>query len=186
MKKHTLKNGMTVLILENPDSKVVTLDVWINTGSAFEPKDINGVSHFLEHMLFKGTEKRAVGEIDREIEAVGGLWNAGTSLEFTHYYLTVAAPYFQIGADALADVIANSKLESAEVERERQVILEEYHRQQDDPDNYLMTMVYWNSFESSPSRWPVLGTPDTINAITPERLRQYYHERYTPANMALV
>ena len=61
MKKHTLKNGMTVLILENPDSKVVTLDVWINTGSAFEPKDINGVSHFLEHMLFKGTEKRAVG-----------------------------------------------------------------------------------------------------------------------------
>ena len=186
VKKHTLKNGMTVLILENPDSKVVTLDVWINTGSAFEPKDINGVSHFLEHMLFKGTEKRAVGEIDREIEAVGGLWNAGTSLEFTHYYLTVAAPYFQIGADALADVIANSKLESAEVERERQVILEEYHRQQDDPDNYLMTMVFWNSFESSPSRWPVLGTPDTINAITPERLRQYYHERYTPANMALV
>jgi len=186
VKKFKLENGMTVLIVENPDSKVVTLDVWVNTGSAMEPKEINGVSHFLEHMLFKGTATRVAGEVDREIENVGGVWNAATSVEFTHYYLTIATQFVDTAINTLSDVIANASIDAKEVERERQVILEEYHRQQDDPDQFLMTEVFWNSFEKSPTRWPVLGVPDTINSISREKLYHYYTGRYAPSNMALV
>ena len=186
MKKIMLTNKMPVLVMEDPDSPVATLDVWVNTGSALEPKDINGVSHFLEHMIFKGTELRGAGEVDREIESVGGLWNAGTSIEFTHYYLTVGTPFVNTGIDVLSDVIANSKLDPLELERERQVILEEYHRQQDNPAHFLMTEAWSLSFEKSPNRWPVLGVPKTINAITREKLHKYYTSRYTPENMVLV
>ncbi len=186
VKQFKLANNMPVLIVEESDSRVVTLDCWINTGSAAEPKDISGVSHFLEHMLFKGTSNRGVGEIDREIEAVGGMWNGGTSMEFTHYYLTVAAPFASTGLGVLHDVIANSLLDPEELERERQVILEEYYRQQDDPSDFLYTEAVKNSFLQSPCMWPVLGTPETINAITRDRMVQYYQERYAPENMVLI
>ena len=186
VKKFTLKNSMPVLILEEPDNRIVTLDVWVNTGSVNEPNEINGVSHFLEHMLFKGTETRGVGEVDSIIESVGGLWNAGTSMEFTHYYLTLATPFTSIGIDMLSDVLANSSLDPAEVEKERQVILEEYFRKEDNPSQFLATKAFNQSFEKSPYKFPVLGTPETINAITPEKLRDYYISRYAPENMVLV
>jgi zinc protease len=186
VKKFTLKNKMPVLIMEEPESRVVTLDVWVNTGSINEPAGINGVSHFLEHMLFKGTQTRGVGEIDAEIESVGGLWNAGTSTEFTHYYLTLAAPFFDTGIDTLSDVIANATLDPGEVEKERQVILEEYHRQQDDPSHFLITEAMRLSYEKSPYQRPVLGIPKTINSISREKLFNYYKSRYAPENMVLV
>jgi len=186
VKKFKLGNGMTILVVENPDSSVVTLDVWVNTGSATEPKEINGVSHFLEHMLFKGTATRIAGEIDREIENVGGVWNGATSVEFTHYFLTVATQFVDTAINTLSDVIANASIDPNEVERERRVILEEYHRQQDDPEQFLMAEVFWNSFEKSPVRWPVLGVPDTINSISREKLCHYYTDRYAPSNMVLV
>jgi len=186
VKKFTLKNKMPVIFVEDPDTRVVTLDVWVNTGSASEPKDINGVSHFLEHMMFKGTAKRGAGRLDAEIEAVGGLWNAGTSIEFTHYYLTVGAPFVDVGIDTLSDVIANSILDPREVEKERQVILEEFFRQQDDPSHFLTTEAFRSSFQESPNQWPVLGIPETINSITREKLYDYFTRRYAPENMLLV
>jgi zinc protease len=186
VKKFTLKNKMPVIFVEDPESKVVTLDVWVNTGSAIEPKEINGVSHFLEHMMFKGTAKRGVGRIDAEIESVGGLCNAGTSIEFTHYYLTVGAPFVDVGIDTLSDVIANATLDPRELEKERQVILEEFFRQQDDPSHFLTTEAFRLSFQESPNQWPVLGVPETINAITREKLYDYYTRRYAPGNMVLV
>ncbi len=186
VKKFTLKNKLPVLICEEPESKVVTLDVWVNTGSADEPVRINGASHFLEHMLFKGTERRGVGEIDREIESVGGIWNAATSIEFTHFYLTVGTPFVNVGIDTLSDVITSATLNPIEVEKERQVILEEYYRQQDNPSEFLMCKAYGLSFEKSQNKRPVLGTPKTINAITRERLCDYYVRRYAPENMVLV
>ncbi|MBN1901791.1 insulinase family protein [Candidatus Sumerlaeota bacterium] len=186
MKQFVLKNKMPVLIMEEPDSRVVTLDVWVNTGSVNESPGINGVSHFLEHMLFKGTKTRGVGEIDAEIEALGGIWNAGTSLEFTHYYLTLAAPFVEKGVDTLSDVIANAALDPVEMEKERQVILEEYHRQQDDPSHFLFTEAMRLSFEKSPYKRPVLGVPKTIDSISRENLFQYYESRYAPENMVLV
>lgn len=186
VKKFKLENNMPVLIVEEPDSRVVTLDVWVNTGSQHEPKDINGVSHFLEHMLFKGTEKRGVGEIDAMIEEVGGQWNAGTSIEFTHYYLTVGTPFVETGMDALSDAIGHSSIDPVELEKERMVILEEYHRKQDNPASFLFTEAFSESYDQSPNKWPVLGEPETIKAITREKMMDYYHSRYAPENMVLI
>jgi zinc protease len=184
--KFVLDNGLTVLIRESHASPVVTLDIWVNTGSINEPRQINGVSHFLEHMMFKGTETHKVGEIDRIVEGVGGMWNAGTSKDFTHYYLTVGSPHTDVGLDVLADVMMHSSLDPGELEKERKVILEEYYRKQDNPGALLYEKIYDIAYASSPLKQPVLGVPDSISTITRQQMFDYYHRYYTPDNMALV
>lgn len=186
VKKFVLDDGLTVLIRENHASPVVTLDIWVNTGSINEPKKINGVSHFLEHMLFKGTETRGPGEIDRIVEGVGGMWNAGTSKDFTHYYLTVSSQQVDVGLDVLADVMMHSSLDPEELEKERKVILEEYYRKQDNPGALLYEKVYEIAYSSSPLKQTVLGVPDSISAISREQMADYYHRYYAPRNMALI
>lgn len=186
VEKHVLKNGLTVLIRESHSSKIVTLDIWVNTGSMNEDENINGVSHFLEHMMFKGTKTRGVGEIDKVIESVGGYWNAGTSRDFTHYYLTVASNYFDVGLDVLSDVIQNSVIAKDEFERERMVVIEEYRRKQDNPPSLLWEDQFFNSFKTGPYKLSVLGTPESLNKLTAKRMRQYYEELYTPDNMTFI
>ena len=111
-----LDNGLTVLIKESHANPIVTLNVWINTGSANEPPELNGASHFLEHMMFKGTDKRPAGKVDIDIESVGGETNAATSKDFTNYYVTVASDYTTTGLDVLSDVLMNSTLLADEVD----------------------------------------------------------------------
>src|SRR5690349_6715272 len=113
MKFTRLDNGLPVVV-ETVPNKVVTLDVWVNTGSANEDDRYNGMSHFLEHMMFKGTPKYGVGDLDKMIMNVGGVWNAGTSKDFTHYYVTVAAPFFDQALDAISDMIQNALIDKAE------------------------------------------------------------------------
>lgn len=186
MKKFVLDNGLQVFIRENKGSKTVAIDAMVNAGSLYEPSNLSGLSHFLEHMLFKGTEKYKVGEIDKIIEGVGAVWNAGTSEDFTHYYISVAAPYFDTCIEVMAEVLKNSIIDPEEVEKERLVILEEYRRKQDNPMAFLMEKVYYNSYARGPYKYPVLGTPNTINAITTQDLKEYYQRYYTPDNMVLV
>lgn len=186
MSLHKMNNGLMAIIKENPGSKTVSIDAWMDAGSIHEPARINGIAHFLEHMLFKGTERRGVGEIDRTIEAVGGVWNAGTANDFMHCYLSVAAQYFPVGLDVMADVLENSLLDPEEVEKERQVILEEYRRKQDDPAGFLFEEVYEKSYLKSPYRLPVLGSPETIKAISRQDLLDYYHRYYAPENITLL
>jgi zinc protease len=186
MKIFNLDDGMRVLVKENHGNPTVTLDLWVNTGSMNEPAEINGVSHFLEHMLFKGTEKRGVGEIDRMVESVGGRWNAGTSQDYTHFYVNVASQYFDTALDALSDVIMHSSLDPVELEKERLVVLEEYRRKQDNPMNFLYEQAFAESFDQSPYKAPVLGTPETIKAISRDKMLGYYRRYYTPDNIVLV
>lgn len=186
MKKHQLDNGLTVLLAENKAAPVVTIDMWVNTGAANEPAPINGVSHFLEHMLFKGTARYPAGQIDTVLEGVGGVTNAGTSEDYTHYYVTVPAPHFTTGLDVLADMIQNAILDAEELERERLVILEEYRRKQDNPMAYLFEELYEKSFESGPYTQTVLGTMDSIKAISRDAMRDYYHRYYAPRNVVVV
>jgi len=181
-----LDNGLTILVQENHANPIVTLDVWVNTGSMNEPPEINGVSHFLEHMMFKGTRKRPVGKVDLDIESVGGETNAGTSKDFTHYYITIASDYVTTGLDVLSDVIMNSTLDPNEMERERQVILEEYRRKQDKPTILLYDLVCEAAFRSGPYKQGVLGTTETIAAITRGQMMDYYQRYYTPDNMVLL
>lgn len=186
MKEFTLDNGMKVFIRENPGTKTVAIDAWVRTGSINEPPSLNGISHFLEHMLFKGTKKYKPGEIDRIVEGLGAVWNAGTSEDYTHFYLSVAAPYFAQCLDVMAEVLKNSVIDPNEVERERLVILEEYRRKQDNPAGFLFEQVYIKSYVKGPYRFPVLGTPDTLKAITPEDIQRYYLQYYTPETVTLV
>jgi len=181
-----LDNGLTVLIRESHANPIVTMDVWVNAGSMNEPPELGGVSHFLEHMMFKGTKKRPVGTVDLAIEGVGGETNAGTSKDFTHYYVTIASEYVTTGLDVLSDVIVNSTLDSQELERERQVILEEYRRKQDSPMGLLYDLVCDTAYRTGPYKQSVLGTSETITNITRTRMMDYYQRYYTPDNMVLV
>lgn len=180
-----LSNGMKVVRIDRPGWPVVTADVWVSTGSAFEDPAEAGISHFLEHMMFKGTATRGPGELDRIVEGVGGHWNAGTSKDFTHYYLTVPSEQIALAIDALSDAVLRSLIDPEEVERERQVILEEWRRSEDSPGQRLYTEVYSTSLASGSYRWPVLGTKETIESISRDGLAAYHRARYTPDNMTL-
>jgi zinc protease len=181
-----LSNGLTVLRIDRPGWPVVTADVWVATGSASEVPAEAGISHFLEHMMFKGTERRAVGELDRLVEGVGGHWNAGTSKDFTHYYVTLPSDHRALAIDALADAVLRSVIDPAEVERERRVILEEWRRAEDNPPQVLFTRLYETAYAGGTYRWPVIGMRETIEAITRDQLGAYHRSRYRAETMTLI
>lgn len=185
MQEFRLDNGLPVIIKQVPN-KVVTLDVWVNTGSANESDERNGISHFLEHMLFKGTPKYAPGDLDKVIMNVGGVWNAGTSKDFTHYYVTVASPYFDTALDCLADMIQNSTIDKAEFDQEKMVILEEFRRKQDNPIGLLYDELYEAAFEEGPYKQSVLGSFESISDLDRDDMYNYYRSYYTADNMVLV
>jgi predicted Zn-dependent peptidase len=165
---------------------VATADVWVRTGAEDEPAEVSGISHFLEHMMFKGTEQWGLGEIERAIESVGGVCNAATSYDFTHYYITLPSASIATGIGMLAEMIRNSTLDAEELEKERLVILEEYRRKQDNPAGVLYERLYTELFEAGPYHETVIGSEETIRAITREKMLDYYHKRYSPASAALV
>ncbi|MCC5877561.1 MAG: insulinase family protein [Candidatus Sumerlaeia bacterium] len=182
---HQLENGLTVSIQEDPSIPLVTLDMWVGVGSGDEPAEIAGVSHFLEHMLFKGTARLATGEYDRRIEEVGGYLNAATSTDYTHYYTVFPAEHFDRILEDFSDVLLNSLLDEREIESERQVILEEISRKQDSPFGYLFDESFPLMFESGPYTHPVIGSAQTVSALTRDQLVDHYERFYTPENMYL-
>lgn len=181
-----LRNGLTLLLRESHDVPVATADVWVGTGSAGETPEIGGISHFLEHMLFKGTEKFGLGEIEREIENHGGVCNAGTSYDFTHYYLTLPSENIRLGVQMLAEMVKSSSLDPTELEKERLVILEEYRRKQDNPEAMLFEDLYEQLHETGPYHRSVIGEENTIRSITRDQMMKYYTRHYAPENMTLV
>jgi zinc protease len=183
---HKLSCGMPFIICENHEIEVATADIWVRTGSADEPVEINGVSHFLEHMLFKGTKRYGLGEIENRIESLGGVCNAATSLDFTHYYVTMPSGHIGTGIEMLGEMVRSSTLDESELEKERLVILEEYRRKQDHPTGILYEQLYATFFQTGPYHQSVIGTEETIQSINREQMLDYYHKRYSPENMALV
>jgi predicted Zn-dependent peptidase len=178
--------GVPLLTHANRDVAVATADVWVRTGAADEPPEIAGVSHFLEHMMFKGTERFGLGEIERAIEAVGGVSNAATSYDFTHYYVTLPSSHVGLAIDMLAEMVGRSTLDAAELEKERLVILEEWRRKQDNPAGVLYELLYESFFAGGPYRTTVLGSEQTIRAIDRDRMMDYYRRRYSRDNLCLV
>ena len=134
---HKLSCGMPLLICANHEVELATVDIWVRTGSGHEPPAVNGISHFLEHMLFKGTAQYGLGEIENRIESLGGVCNAATSLDFTHYYVTIPSSHVNTAVEMICEMIRSSTLEASELEKERLVILEEYRRKQDHPTGIL-------------------------------------------------
>ncbi|MBI5154269.1 insulinase family protein [Candidatus Poribacteria bacterium] len=186
MKTLNLKNGLTVMMIPNPAIPLVTLDVWVRVGSKDEPPELAGVSHFLEHMLFKGTERLAVGEYDRRIEEAGGYLNAATSADWTHYYVVLPSEHLDRALVDLADVVTSSKIAPEEVERERHVILEEIRMKEDNPVGFLYDAITRRAFDSGPYANTVIGSRESVSAITRDQLAEHYQRFYAPSNMALV
>jgi len=184
--KFKLDNGMNVFVKKIDGLGLVALDMWVHTGTKNEDESVCGISHFLEHMIFKGTEKRGPGELDRIVESIGGYWNAATSYDFTHFYIVAPKEHFEEALDVMADAMMNAQLAEEELKRERLVVLEEVRRKNDSPFGLLWTTLYENAYKVHPYRLPVLGREDALERINREKMMEYYKAYYVPNNMNLV
>ncbi|MBI4211504.1 MAG: insulinase family protein [Deltaproteobacteria bacterium] len=181
-----LENGMHVYLEENHAAPVISFNALVKVGSAFETDEEAGIAHFIEHMLFKGTPTFPVGTIAREIEAAGGEVNAYTSFDQTVYYINMASRYADRGLEILADAIANPLFDATEVDREREVILEEIRRGKDNPSHQIGEMLFENAFVRHPYRRPIIGFPQTVTSFDRARLTDFFKRWYTPKNIAFI
>ena len=184
--REVLANGMRLIIQEQRVSDVVALHLWVGVGGRDEFPAERGFSHFAEHMLFKGTSSRGPGFVDREIEAVGGRTNAGTSWDYTFYYILLPSRRASQGIEILADMVFNSVFDAKELAREREVVFEEMRLGEDNLRNYLGRRLFYLTFRGEPYGHPVLGDRDMLQASGQETLRGYYKRHYVPDNMAMV
>lgn len=184
--KYSLENGMTVLLERNASSQVVAVNVWVKTGSACETEGEHGLAHVHEHMLFKGTEKRSVGEIAKLVEAGGGDINAFTSFDETVYYVVSARRFLPTALDVLSDVMENSAFDPGELEKELEVVLEEIRRGEDSPRRVLSQKLFSTAYEVHPYGRPVIGTARSVGGFTREKILEFYRKWYSPDNMILV
>jgi predicted Zn-dependent peptidase len=181
-----LSNGMRVLTDSMDSVETVSIGVWVDVGTRHEPKQINGVAHLLEHMAFKGTERRSALEIASEVEDVGGHLNAYTSREHTAYYAKVLKPDTVLAVDILADILQHSVFDAAELERERAVILQEIGQAQDTPDDIIFDFFQERAYPDQPMGRPVLGRAEIIRGIARETVAHYLKENYAAPGMLLV
>jgi len=181
-----LKNGLEVILEENHAAPVVALHAWVKVGSGDEPPEIAGISHFIEHMLFKGTKRRGVGQIAREIESAGGEINAWTSFDETVFHLVVAGSFVDNAIDVLADALSASSFDATELDRERQVILEEIKQGLDDPDRVAAQAMFSGAFGSHPYGRPVIGSVETVSKMSRKDLVDFHRSRYHAGNITLV
>lgn len=184
--RHTLPNGLTVLLEENHSAPVISLNVLVKVGSAMEVGPEAGICHFIEHMLFKGTPTRPVGRIARDVEAAGGEINAYTSFDHTVYYINMASRYADEGLKILADAVQHPLFDATEVEREAEVICEEIRRGQDSPQHVLMEHLFAHAYGTHPYGRPIIGSAETVKAFRHTDLRHFWQRWYTAPQMALV
>ena len=184
-RKDTLSNGIRVVSETLPKSRSVSIGVWVKVGSRHESPEIGGVSHFIEHMFFKGTEKRSAKDIAIEMDSLGGEMNAFTSQETTTYYAKVVDEHLPVVIEILADILLGAKFDPLEMEKERKVILEEIKSVEDTPDDYiheLLTNTVWP--DNSLGR-PILGTRDTIKALKHNDIISYIDSYYHPKEIVI-
>ena len=177
-----LDNGLTIVAEQMP-VEAVNLNVWIDVGSAKENDEINGMAHFLEHMVFKGTPNLKVGEFEQLIEEKGAVTNAATSQDYTHYYITTAPKDFAELAPLQLDVVLNPSLEDEAFEREKLVVLEEIRRSEDSPRRRTFYRSMETCYEKLPYRRPVLGPASVIENLRSQQMRDFHGAWYQPQSM---
>ncbi|MBN3897314.1 MAG: insulinase family protein [Nostoc sp. NOS(2021)] len=182
---HQLPNGLTIIAEQMP-VEAVNLNVWIKVGSAVESDAINGMAHFLEHMIFKGTERLASGEFERRIEERGAVTNAATSQDYTHYYITTAPKDFAELAPLQIDVVSNASIPDDAFERERLVVLEEIRRSEDNPQRRTFRRAMETAFDELPYRRAVLGPESVIAELKPQQMRDFHTNWYQPRSITAV
>lgn len=181
----TLSNDLRVATHDMPHLATASLGVWVRCGARYERADLNGISHLLEHMAFKGTERRSALRIAEEIETVGGDLNAGTSLETTAYYARVLKDDVGLALDILGDILQNSTFAPDELDRERDVIIQEIAATNDIPDEVAFDLAQACAFPDQSIGRPILGTVDTVNAIARTDLTTYLAEHYRAGDMVI-
>ncbi|MDM9623659.1 pitrilysin family protein [Rhizobium sp. S96] len=181
-----LKSGLTVVTQTMQHLESVALGVWIKSGSRNETTDEHGIAHLLEHMAFKGTARRSAREIAEEIEDVGGEVNAATSTETTSYYARVLKDHVPLAVDILADILTESAFDEEELEREKQVILQEINAANDTPDDVVFDKFSETAYRDQTLGRAILGTPQTVVSFTPQQIRGYLGRNYTTDRMFVV
>lgn len=179
-------NRLRAVLQENHDTPVVSCAIYVRVGSADETPEQAGLAHFHEHMIFKGTPRRPLGAIASEIEGAGGEINAYTTFDHTCYYVSIASKFWLTGLDVLTDAVSNAALESGEVDKERNVILEEMKRAEDTPAQIVGDNLLKSVFHAHPYRRPIIGTRKSVTALSAEQVRAFFRNYYTPSNMVVV
>lgn len=179
-------SGMSILYRPNHATPVAAFQVWVRVGSGDESPSEAGLAHVHEHMLFKGTERRAVGEIARDIEAMGGAINAWTSFDQTVYHIVVPSRFAAEGLDVLLDAVSNSAFDGEELERELEVIQEEIRRSEDMPSRAVSRLLFETVFRTHPYGRPVIGTHESVAAFERDDVLRFFQRWYRPTNMTLV
>lgn len=183
--KDLLSNGIRVITEELSFVHSVSIGIWVGTGSRYENETNHGISHFLEHMLFKGTHKRTAKEIAESLETVGGQLNAFTAKEHTCYYAKVLNDNFDLATDVLADMLLNSIFKEEDIEKERNVILEEIKMYEDTPDELVHDIYAKTVWHSDPLGKSIIGTIDSVGQISREQLISFYESYYVPQNIVI-
>ncbi|MDW8095521.1 MAG: pitrilysin family protein [Aquificaceae bacterium] len=186
LKTYKLPNGVNLVVSKREDTQAVALHVWFRVGSAYEDYHQKGMAHFLEHMLFNGSEKYPYGQMDYIVEGLGGNINAGTSKEYTFYHITIAKPYWKEALEVLYQLTQKPLLLEDMVEKEKPIVIEELRRGKDSP-----TTLLWEEFEKlfykvSPYRHPIIGYEETIQKFNRDMLLEFYKNFYQPRNMFIV
>lgn len=182
----TLENGLTIATDSMPHLETATVGVWVNAGGRYERPEVLGVSHFLEHMAFKGTTSRTAVQIVDEIESVGGYLNAYTSREQTGYYTRCLKGDVALSIDLLSDILLRSTFLTEELERERGVIVQEIGQCADNPEDLIFDLLQDQAYPDQPLGRPILGTVETVNAMTSDALRAHVKEHYGADSMMVI
>ncbi|MGY0691607.1 M16 family metallopeptidase [Virgibacillus sp. FSP13] len=185
IEKHTSKNGLRIVLENVPAVRSVTIGIWVLTGSRNETEQNNGISHFLEHMFFKGTKTRSAKDIAEAFDAIGGQVNAFTSKEYTCFYAKVLDTHKELALDILADMFFHSAFDGEEMEREKKVVLEEIKMYEDTPDDIVHDLLARASYGDHPLGYPILGTEEHLKTFQPDTLRTYINQCYTPENVVV-
>ena len=187
VKLTTLENGLTIIVREDHSAPVVSAQAWCMAGSIHEDKWLGaGMSHVLEHMLFKGTSSRPGSRIDQEVQEAGGYMNAYTSFDRTVYHIDVPNTGAKVAIDILCDIMQNASLPNDELEKEKQVIVREMDMNVDDPGRRSGRRLFETAYTRSPYRYTVIGYPDIFHELKPQDIREYYEQKYAPNNVFFV
>ena len=181
--RDVLPNGLRLLTERMPHVRSVSIGVWLARGSRHEPQETSGIAHFVEHMLFKGTGTRTAEDIAQAIDSIGGQMDAFTAKEYAAYYIKVLDEHLPRALDVLADIVMRPAFAASDIEREKKVVLEEIKMVEDTPDDLVHELFTERFWEGHALGRPILGTKDTVEALTEESLRRYFGSVYTAPNL---
>jgi predicted Zn-dependent peptidase len=185
IQKTVLNNGLTIVTEAIPSVRSLSIGVFVKTGTRYEEKENNGIAHFLEHMVFKGTKKRSAFKIAQSLEELGGSLNAYTSKELTVYYAHALDSQLNICMNVLSDMLCNSLFRDTDIEREKLVVLEEISAVRDTPDEYIFDLFQEHLFPNQPIGYPILGTGDTVQQFNRNTLLDFWSRYYYPDNIVI-